>query len=235
MDNAENKGKVSLTKKTVSLAKKEKISLTKAVSNGLNKVFIGLGWDPVGSEPKNENKEEKKGFFSKLIKKAPTPASRPSGADIDCDAWVAVFDKGDNLIKTVYYGDKDYYNGGKTYVHHCGDNLTGEGEGDDEVIEVYLENLHSDAYRIRVGVTIYQATSRHQNFDMIQNLFVRVVDARDDFEICRFDNNDTAKDPGSLTFIVGDIVREPNGWEFKAIGEGNKATSISNAVRDYGR
>lgn len=228
-----NGNKVSLTKKTVSLEKKQKISLTKAVETGLNKVNIGLGWDPVkqGASTSSSAAPAKKGFLSKLFGGGESTPQPRRTANIDCDAWVAVFDNNNHLVRTVYFGDKNYAEGSTTYIHHNGDNLTGEGDGDDEVIEVYLANLPSSIKRVSIGVTIYEAISRNQNFDMIENLFVRVVDTRDNFEICRFDNKATSEFPGSLTFIVGDLVRGDNGWEFEAVGKGNKASSIPAAVR----
>ena len=226
-----NGNKVSLTKKTVSLEKKQKISLTKAVETGLNKVNIGLGWDPVKQGAAKSVAPAKKGFLSKLIGGGESTVQPRSTANIDCDAWVAVFDNNNRLVKTVYFGDKDYVENSATYIHHQGDNLTGEGDGDDEVIEVYLASLPSNITRVSIGVTIYEAVSRHQNFDMIENLFVRVVDTRDNFEICRFDNKATSEFPGSLTFIVGDLIRGDNGWEFEAVGKGTKDSSIQVAVR----
>lgn len=226
-----NGNKVSLTKKTVSLEKKQKISLTKAVETGLNKVNIGLGWDPVKHGASNSAAPAKKGFLSKLFGGGEPTVQPRSTANIDCDAWVAVFDNNNRLVKTVYFGDKNYTEGSTTYIHHQGDNLTGEGDGDDEVIEVYLASLPSNIARVSIGVTIYEAVSRRQNFDMIENLFVRVVDTRDNFEICRFDNRDTSEFPGSLSFIVGDLIRGDNGWEFEAVGKGTKDSSIQVAVR----
>lgn len=226
-----NGNKVSLTKKTVSLEKKQKISLTKAVETGLNKVNIGLGWDPVKQGSSYSAQPAKKGFLSKLFGGGAPTTQASKAADIDCDAWVAVFDNNNRLVKTIYFGDKDYANGSTTYIHHQGDNLTGEGDGDDEVIEIYLASLPSNIARVSIGVTIYEAVSRRQNFDMIENLFVRVVDTRDNFEICRFDNKATSEFPGSLTFIVGDLVRGDNGWEFEAVGKGTKDSTIQEAVR----
>lgn len=227
---------INLEKKTVSLKKGEKVSLTKAVDTGLNKVYVGLGWDPVGSTPVlNETKPEKKGFFTKLFGGGSTGGGGSSrrDADIDCDAWVACYSSTGQLVKTVYFGDKNYQNGSTMYVHHQGDNLTGEGDGDDEVIDIYLANLPENVTRVTVGVTIYSAIARHQTFDMIQNLFVRVVDTRDGFEICRFDNSATSQYPGSLSFIVGNLVRESSGWEFKAEGQGTKDATIGDAIKNY--
>lgn len=226
-------GKVNLSKQTVKLQKNEKVSLTKTAAAGLNKVNVGLGWDPVGQSLNEVKPAEKKGFLSKLFSSSPTTIKKE--ADIDCDAWVAAFDATGKQLKVVYFGDKDWYNGSTQLIHHCGDNLTGEGEGDDEVVEIYLNNMPSEVTRITVGVTIYSAIAKHQTFDMIQNLFVRIVDTRDGFEICRFDNRDTAKNPGSISFVVGDLLREPSGWEFKASAEASKASTISEAVRQCAR
>lgn len=215
-------GSVNLNKTTVSLTKHSTVNLSKTASDGLNEVMVGLGWDPVG---------KKNGFFSRLFGSG---SNSSSGADIDCDAWVACFDANNNHVKTVYYGDKDYIvAGGVNAVHHHGDNLTGEGDGDDERVTVRLSNMPANVDKILVGVTIFAARERHQSFGSIKNTFIRLVDSRDNFEMCNYKADDLTQFKDKLTFFAGYLYRDGNDWSFKAVGEGSNSGSISDAVRNF--
>ena len=208
---------VNLTKQTVNLSKGQKVNLSKtAENNSLDSVMVALGWDPVGTKP---------GFLGKLFGKKST-ANTP---DIDCDAWVALFDKKGNKIETIYYGNRHYDN---DKIYHHGDNLTGAGDGDDEQITIKLSQLNDKVYEILVGVTIYSAKSRNQSFGMIENLFARVVDNKDNFEICRFDTKDFSGSKDDTNFIVGRFVLDSE-WNFEAIGTSDKSATIAEAVSKY--
>ena len=145
---------------SVSLQKGQKISLTKG-NEGLSKVIIGLGWD--------EAAKSKGGLFGSLF--------GSSGPAIDCDASAFVLQNGKLTDKKdiVYFGNLKHYTG---TVQHMGDNLTGAGEGDDEQIVVDLARVPAEYDRIVLVVNIYQAVQRRQHFGMIQNAFIRIVDAR---------------------------------------------------------
>lgn len=236
-------GTVNLSKTTVNLSKGEKINLSKSAADGLSSIMIGLGWDPAedGVVVRDVTEVVHPGFFARLFgakdhevtRHIETRTSR--GADIDCDAWLALLQNG-KLVSNediIFYGNKDFKVDGKFVVHHHGDNLTGEGEGDDEQITVDLKNLPSKYDSIVVGVTIYQGVSRGQSFGMINNTFVRVVDERDDFEICRFEQKEMAENPDAITFIAGKLYKDKGEWQFSASGKGTMDKSIHDAANHY--
>lgn len=223
---------VNLTKTTVNLSKGQKINLSKTAENDkLNSVMVALGWDPVKS---TREIEVQPGFLGKLLGKKPTTKTvhNEHQADIDCDAWVALFDKSGHKIETVYYGNRHYDNDN---IYHHGDNLTGEGDGDDEQITINLTKIPEKVYEILVGVTIYAAKSRNQNFGMIDNLFARIVDNKDDFEICRYETKEFSSSGNDTNFLAGRFIREDSGWNFEAIGKSDRSDSISDAVLKYSR
>lgn len=231
---------VDLTKKTVNLSKGELVNLSKS-SNGLKKIMIGLGWDPAeASYTETITEHVKPGFIGRIFgaqeRDVQRTVTRRTNADtIDCDAWLALLSGGkltdsDNI---VYYGNKDIRIDGENVVHHHGDNLTGEGEGDDEQITINLDKLDSNIDSIVVGVTIYHAVQKHQTFGGIKNTFVRVVDDKDGFEICRFNQADMAENKDATTFIAGKLYKDKGEWQFKAIGKGTKDPDIYAAAQHY--
>lgn len=123
-------------------------------------------------------------------------------------AGKVVDDKG-----VVYYENLNY-----TGVHHTGDNLTGQGEGDDEVIEVDLESLPTTVEKVAFIVNIYDAKTKGQDFGKIENSFVRVVDANGDKEIARHDLK--AEYAGKTGVLVATLARDGGNWKFEATAEG---------------
>lgn len=211
---------------TVSLAKGQKVSLTKETP-GLNKVIVGLGWDPVGESTVKVTK--KPGFFGKLLgAKERVVEETTSGEDIDCDAFAVAIDSNGNVISTLYYGKKNLFN--NTLVH-SGDNLTGEGEGDDEQIIVKLSELPKEVEKIIVAVNIYRGRERNQRFGNIANAFIRIVNASNDQEMCKYELSDNDEYSDVVTVHFGDLVRSDNGWAFNAVGEPSKADSINEFVQ----
>lgn len=211
-------GSVNLSKHTVNLSKGEKINLSKSTEAGLSKIMIGLGWDPA---------EQSGGFFSRLFG-APTQ-------DIDCDAWVMLLQNGklkdeDDL---VFYGHKEFRHKSDLVILHHGDNLTGEGEGDDEQISINLEKVPKKYTSILISVTIYHGRQRNQSFGNIKNTFIRVVDERDNFEICRFNQKEMAADEGAITFIAGELYRDGDEWQFRSIGDSTRDASIEELANKY--
>ena len=148
----------------ISLQKGQKVSLSKD-NAGLSKVIIGLGWD--------EAKRSKGGFFA------------PKPQPIDCDASAILLQNGHLMAKedVVYFGNLRHATG---TVQHMGDNLTGAGDGDDEQIVVDLASIPAVYDKIVLVVNIYQAVERRQHFGMIQNAFIRLVDARNNKEMCKY-------------------------------------------------
>ena len=240
---------VSLQKKTVSLSKGQKVSLSKATDSGLKHVMVGLGWTEASdSNPTQVNTEapKKKGLLSRLFGGSdPVQSVRSMGqSQIDCDAWLVLLEDGDKYSGSekdvIWYGNKNYYDvNGDRVVHHCGDNLVGskkdaDGNGaDDEEILIDLDKLDKKYKKIIVGVTIYSAQQRHQSFDKIRSTFIRVVDRADDFEICRFNSHDIADGTGATTFYAGALVREGNEWSFVADGKTSQDQSIPKIAKLY--
>lgn len=192
----------------ISLQKGQKVSLTKE-NAGLNRVIIGLGWDQV---------KQKRGFFS----------LKP--ADIDCDASAILLRGGKATKKDdlVYFGNLRHFTNA---VMHMGDNLTGAGDGDDEQIAVDLQNIPEEYDRIVIVVNIYQALVRKQHFGMIENAFCRIVDARNNQEICRY--NLTENYGGMTAMIFGEVYRQNNEWKFNAIGQGTNDPGLGELVARY--
>ena len=174
----------------VSLSKGQSISLEKAGS-GLAKVRMGLGWDPV---------KKKGGLLSGLL--------GGGGGDIDLDASCIVFDGNRNETDIVWFSQLKSKDGS---IVHTGDNLTGEGEGDDEVIMVDIARLPTQATHLVFLVNSF----RGQTFDEVENAFCRVVDDNSGQELCRY----TLAEKGRHTGVVmGVLSRTGSNWSFKAIG-----------------
>lgn len=173
----------------ISLGKGENISLSKT-DPGLRNALLGLGWNVRASV----------------------------GEDFDLDA--SVFMLGDNGkvasdAGIVFYGQLA---SPCESVVHTGDNRTGEGDGDDEAIHVFLDKVPADIVRLVIAVTIHEAETRRQNFGMVQDAFVRLVNLESDNEVVRFD---LSEDYSNLTaLIVGEIYRRAGEWKFKAVGQG---------------
>ena len=175
----------------------------------LRRVMVGLGWDEV---------KQKRGFFA------------PKPQDIDCDAS-AILCAGGKLVNNsdvVYFGNLRHSSGA---VVHMGDNLTGVGDGDDEQIVIDLANVPAEYDRIVLVVTIYQAVQRHQNFGMIQNAFIRIVDARTNQELCRYNLSENYN--GMTAMIFGEVYRHNGEWKFNAIGQGTTDPGIGELVGRY--
>lgn len=232
---------VDLSKHTVNLSKGEKINLSKS-AEGLSKIMVGLGWDPATDEQVQQVTEViKPGFFGRLFGAQERTVTRnvvtrtSSGDTIDCDAWLALLQNGKlrDSSDIVYYGKKDFMVSGNAVVHHHGDNLTGEGDGDDEQITINLKELPSQYDSIVIGVTIYRGAEKNQSFGSIKNTFVRVVDERDSFEICRFNQSEMAENKDAITFIAGKLYKDKGEWQFTATGKGTMDKSISEAAAHY--
>lgn len=188
---------------SISLSKGQKISLSKEVQ-GLNKVIVGLGWDAA-----------KRGLFG-------------GQHNIDCDASAIVLDEDEKFVDCVYYGHTSTL-GGK--VRHSGDNLTGDGDGDDEQIVVSLSDMPSNVSKIVFVVNIYACDVRNQHFGMIKNAFIRLVDSSTNKEICKYNLSENYN--GKTAMIFAEIYNHNNEWKFNAIGQGTTDTSISALTRRY--
>lgn len=175
---------------SVILSKGEKVDLTKG-NPSLNKLMVGLGWDT------NQYDGE---------------------ADFDLDASLFMLkanDKVGNDKDFVFYGNLTHES--KSVVH-TGDNRTGEGDGDDEVIKVDLSKVPSDYTKLSIVVTIYEAEKRLQNFGMVSNAYIRLVDESNGEEILRYDLSEDFSTQTAL--VIGEIYKHNGEWKFKAVGSG---------------
>ncbi|AOD21136.1 MULTISPECIES: TerD family protein [Rhodococcus] len=194
---------VSLTKnRPVSLVKGQKVTLRKDGGVALTFLRMGLGWDPV----------EKRGLFGNR------------SADIDLDASAVMF--ADNQIAdVVYYGQLQSKDGS---VQHQGDNLTGAGEGDDEVMLVDLTRVPAHVTTVMFIVTSYKG----HTFEQVQNAFCRLVDGTIDTELARYTLQ------GGMPFtgmVMAKVYRQGSEWKLQAIGEGMQAKHPGEAAPQLGR
>lgn len=174
----------------ISLKKGQKVDLTKT-NPGLSKILIGLGWDT--------NKYD-------------------GGSAFDLDA--AAFLLGENgKVKSeadfVFYGNLKH---ASEAVEHLGDNLTGDGEGDDEQIKIDLAKVPADIAKIDFTVTIYDADKRNQNFGQVSNAFIRIVDEANNTELIRYDLGEDFSIETAV--VVAELYRHNGEWKFNAIGSG---------------
>jgi tellurium resistance protein TerZ len=171
---------------SVSLSKGQKVSLTKSDGGGLARVRMGLGWDAM----------RKKGLFG----------SRKQ--TIDLDASALLFDGAGELVDQVWWKQLRSRDGA---VQHTGDNLTGEGEGDDESIRVDLAALPANVTTIVSTVNSFTG----QDFSQIENAFCRLIDESTETEIARYELTGA----GSHTAqIMAKVARDGSGWAMTAIG-----------------
>ena len=189
---------VSLSKdRPVSLAKGQRVSLNKDGGVALTNIQMGLGWDPV---------TVKKMFGNR-------------SADIDLDASVVMY--ADTQVADVaYYGQLTSKDGS---IRHLGDNLTGEGEGDDEVITVDLTRVPIHVNALIFIVTSYQG----QTFEQVQNAFCRLVDQTNKAELARYTL------AGGMPYtgvVMAKVFREGGTWKLQAIGEGITARHAGEAL-----
>ena len=198
----------------VNLQKGQKVNLKKSDGQALSRIRIGLGWDPV--------EQKKGGLFGSIF--------GGSAPDIDCDASVIVC-KGGRLASrddVVYFGNLKNSSGA---IRHTGDNLTGEGEGDDEQILVDLTAVPADYDKLVFVVNIYDCESRKQDFGMIANAFIRICDERTSEEFCRYNLSESYA--GMTAMIFGEIYRHNGEWKFNAIGQGTKDTGLQGLAKRY--
>ena len=193
---------------SVSLQKGQKVSLTKD-NEGLSRIIIGLGWDEV---------EQKRGFFA------------PKPQEIDCDASAILLTNGRLVDKNdiVYFGNLT--NSSRTVMHQ-GDNLTGAGEGDDEQIIVDLAALPQNYDKIVFVVNNYQAFQTKHNIGMIKNAFIRIVDARNNKELLKYNLSEDYS--GMTAMIFGEVYRYNGEWKFTAIGQGTNDPGLGELVSRF--
>lgn len=200
---------------TISLQKGQRVDLTKG-NAGLSKIMIGLGWDAV--------ERSGGGLLGGIF-------GGSKGAEVDCDASVIMLNSNDKMAKKenlIYFGNLKSRDGS---VVHTGDNRTGDGDGDDEQIIVDLGSVPADIHKLVFVVNIYDCVRRKQDFGMIKNAFIRVVNGGNNQELIRY--NLTGDYAGKTTLLIGDIYRHGTEWKFAAVGEGTNEASLSEIVRKF--
>lgn len=187
----------------VSLQKGQKVDLTKG-NPGLVKIMVGLGWDV--------NQYD-------------------GGSDFDLDAAAFLVGESGKVLSDddfVFYGNLKHKS---EAVIHQGDNLTGEGDGDDEQILVDLSKVPANISKIAFTVTIYDAEARKQNFGQVSNAFIRIVDEVSNTELIRFDLGEDFSIETAV--VVGELYRNNGEWKFNAIGSGFSG-GLAALCRQYG-
>ena len=188
---------------SVSLTKGQRVDLTKGRPS-LKKVLIGLGWDV------NQYDGE---------------------ADFDLDASVFMTKENGKVgsdADFIFYGNLEHRT---KCVVHTGDNRTGDGGGDDEVIKVNFDAIPSDYTNLSVAVTIYDADNRLQNFGMVNNAYVRVADEETGEELIRYDLSEDFSTETAI--VVAEIYKKNEEWKFKAVGSGYNG-GLAALCRQYG-
>ncbi|MER5544250.1 TerD family protein [Streptomyces sp. NPDC002589] len=186
----------------VSLAKGGNVSLSKEAP-GLSAVVVGLGWD----------------------------VRTTTGADFDLDASALLLSDAGKVVSDrhfVFYNNLTSPDGS---VEHTGDNLTGEGEGDDESIKVNLVAVPAEVDRIVFPVSIHDADARGQSFGQVRNAFIRVVNQSGGAELARYDLSEDASTETAMVF--GELYRNGTEWKFRAVGQGY-ASGLAGIAGDFG-
>lgn len=187
---------------SISLTKGQNISLTKAAP-GLTRAIIGLGWD--------ENAFD--------------------GKEFDLDAS-AIMLGANGKVRTpddfIFYGKLESACGA---IVHTGDNTTGDGDGDDESIIMDLTKIPADVEKVVFPVSIYSAKARAQNFGLVSNAFIRILDEKTGVEVTRYDLSEDYSTETSLVFA--ELYRNNGEWKFKAIGQGF-TDGLGGIGRSYG-
>ena len=173
----------------VTLKKGENVSLSKTAPN-LKNVLIGLGWDARASD----------------------------GADFDLDASLFMVGENGKVKSDDWFIFYNQLLSPCRSVEHTGDNRTGDGDGDDEAIKVALDKVPADVSRLVIAVTIHDAEARKQNFGMVLDAFVRLVNSDSDQEVLRFDLSEDYSTETAMVF--GEIYRRGSEWKFRAVGQG---------------
>ncbi|MCQ8190280.1 TerD family protein [Streptomyces rugosispiralis] len=186
----------------VSLSKGGNVSLSKEAP-GLTAVLIGLGWD----------------------------VRTTTGADHDLDASALLCDESGKVLSDQHFV---FYNNLKSpdgSVEHTGDNLTGEGAGDDEIVKVNLAGVPGNVAKVVFPVSIHDAEVRGQSFGQVRNAYIRVVNQANDQEIARYDLSEDASTETAMVF--GELYRHGAEWKFRAVGQGY-ASGLRGIALDYG-
>lgn len=186
----------------LNLTKGDILDLTKA-SPSLKNVIVGCGWD----------------------------ANTTTSDDFDLD--VSAFLLNENNRVSNYQTDVVYFRTpNQQGIYSEGDNMTGNGDGDDERIHVDLEQINSNVKSIVFVVNIYDCVKRRQTFGQVKNSYIRLLDAENnEKELCRFELKDNAGTATALIFAK--LIRSNNGWSFEATGEALNAADLNQILMKF--
>lgn len=186
----------------VSLSKGGNVSLTKEAP-GLTAVIVGLGWD----------------------------VRSTTGSDFDLDASAILLSTAGKVLSDGHFVFFNNLKSPEGSVEHTGDNLTGEGEGDDEQVKVNLATVPAECDKIVFPVSIYDGNNRSQSFGQIRNAFIRVVNQSGGAELARYDLSEDASTETAMVF--GELYRAGTDWKFRAVGQGY-AEGLRGIAADFG-
>jgi tellurium resistance protein TerD len=186
----------------ISLVKGGNLSLTKAAP-GLTKVLVGLGWD----------------------------ARTTTGDKFDLDASALGCAGSGTVISNDYFIFFNQTRSPEGAIEHLGDNRTGEGAGDDEVVSVDLSGAPAQLDKVVFLTSIYDAETTGVTFGQVRNAYIRVVNAADNTELARYDLSEDASVETAMVF--GELYRNGADWKFRAIGQGY-SSGLAGIAKDYG-
>ncbi|PPK95367.1 tellurium resistance protein TerD [Kineococcus xinjiangensis] len=186
----------------VSLSKGGNVSLTKEAP-GMTRVTVGLGWD----------------------------SNTFTGTEFDLDAQAIMVGAGGKVPGDGYFVFFNQLKSPEGSVEHLGDNRTGEGEGDDEQINVDLAAVPAEIDKVVFTVAIYDADTRRQSFGQVRNAFIRVVNSDNGTEVARYDLSEDASTETAMVF--GELYRNGAEWKFRAVGQGY-ASGLRGIAQDFG-
>ncbi|RTR26846.1 TerD family protein [Deinococcus radiophilus] len=186
----------------VSLSKGGNVSLSKEAP-GLSAITVGLGWDPRATD----------------------------GQEFDLDGSVFLLNDGGKVRSDsdfIFYNNKTSSDGS---VSHNGDNRSGEGDGDDETVDINLSQVPADVDKIAVCVTIHEGGTRGQNFGQVSKAYIRVLNKDGGSEIARYDLSEDASTDTAMIF--GEVYRNGSEWKFRAVGQGYQG-GLGPLAQNYG-
>jgi len=186
----------------ISLVKGGNLSLTKAAP-GLSKIMVGLGWD----------------------------ARTTTGDKFDLDASALGCAESGTVISNEYFIVFNQKRSPEGAIEHLGDNRTGEGAGDDEVVAIDLNAAPANLDKVVFVTSIYDSETSGTTFGQVRNAYIRVVNSADNSEMARYDLSEDASVETAMVF--GELYRHGAEWKFRAIGQGY-SSGLSGIAKDYG-
>ena len=186
----------------ISLVKGGNLSLTKAAP-GMTKVLVGLGWD----------------------------ARTTTGDKFDLDASALGCGGTGTVISNDYFIFFNQTRSPEGAIEHLGDNRSGEGAGDDEVVAIDLAAAPAQLDKVVFLTSIYDSETSGITFGQVRNAYIRVVNSADNSELARYDLSEDASVETAMVF--GELYRNGAEWKFRAIGQGY-SSGLSGIAKDYG-